>query len=165
MYIQLFAKVLLIVGALNYLFMASNSKNVIFIIMSVFIGLAGLYFFLDRDFYLPFLGPSALGTFERKFNLNMLNNKVKVKMTGLPPNKKIIYWAAGSNKTDFSNPIDAYSTGSSGFANSDSDGEATIEVDYPAGYRVPTRTLKSHIHYRYELDFPGLYSRVYTWYI
>ena len=67
--IQKFAYALLIIGAINWLFIGFFDLNLLTGIFGlnlfsralfVLVGLAGIYFMFQRDFYLPFLGESVL---------------------------------------------------------------------------------------------------------
>jgi hypothetical protein len=164
-YLDLFARSLLILGALGYFLMSYKKTHILVIIFGILVGLSGLYYVLDRDFYLPFLGPTVVGTDNQGV---ITNPKVQIKLTDLPKNKNIIYWAAGSKRGIYGDPITAYRSGVAGMTKSNSDGQATLELEIPSEYKVGTlfkMKLKRHVHFRYELDTPGLYSRVYTKYI
>ena len=58
MYLDIFARLLLVFGGLNYLFTAITQKNESMIVrlLMLSVGLSAVYFLFDRDFYLPFLG-------------------------------------------------------------------------------------------------------------
>lgn len=121
--------------------------------------IAVMYIAFERDTYLPFLGDSVIPS-------SVLTNRVptgadtSIKVN-VPPNKKVVYWASshGENKM----PWDAYGNyENAGVTISGSNGNASLKVNKPVKYRIPSgRTLDEHIHYRYELS-PGMMSRVHT---
>jgi hypothetical protein len=163
-YVYLFARLALIVGGINYLLIMGNSGISNKIFMTI-VALSALFLGLDRDFYLPFLGNCVFPT------LVMTNpNKVKsMRITNLPPNVNVIYWAAKSSNTSFDNPWDAYGNYSnSGITKSDNQGIAEIKLACPAEYTVEKfgvikKKLQRHIHYRFELPNQyGMYSKVYN---
>lgn len=168
MYINLLARFLLIVGGINYLFMSINNRYTI-ITKSFFIliGLSALYFIFDRDYYLPFLGECAIPISTQK----PIENLKKIKLSGLPPNNKIIYWGSKPSSQIIQDPFDAYKDYSnSNIGTTDNNGEIVIELECPSEYLVPKfgfkKKLKRHIHYRFELPkYKGLFSKVYTKYL
>jgi hypothetical protein len=194
MFINIVARLILIFGGLFYLVQASglkiNYESFVYRMLAFMIGLCALYFAFDRDYYLPFLGQSVIPSLGGKVPLTTtsLGGKVplttdkeevpdnlkKVRLTNVPPNTRIIYWAAKSTYpatgeldwrvyNDYSN---------SGVAQSDSFGNTFIKLECPVEYDVPRffglgkRRLRRHLHYRYEIPGQtGLFSRVYTKYI
>lgn len=130
----------------------------------------GLYWMFNRDYYLPFLGQCAMPpSLIQEVTQVKVDGKVPVRLTGLPPNTQILYWAAiPENKNDnkILGPKEAYGTyKNSGITFSNELGEAFARVDCPSNYSVGLlkMQLSKHIHYRYALpEYPGLYSRVFT---
>jgi hypothetical protein len=168
MYTNVFARFLLVIGGINYLFMSVNDKYPIMTkFIFILIGLSALYFLFDRDFYLPFLGECAIPIGVRK----PIENLKKIKLSDLPPNTNIIYWAAKPSSQVIENPFEAYKDYSnSNVGKSDNNGDIIIELECPSEYMVPKfgfkRKLKRHIHYRFELpQYKGLFSKVYTKYL
>ena len=153
-----FAMILIILGAVNYIFMYALDKNVIESVFKsytsviyILIGIAALYIMFDRDTYLPFLGRTIIpcnifdnktpenATTEITFNINR-------------PNAKVIYWASEPT-TDVNKIVDykeAYGEfQNSGIATSDTNGNITLKVRPPQAYRVPIKgVLEPHIHFR-----------------
>jgi hypothetical protein len=163
MYLDIFARVLLILGGLNYLFttITQTNESLIFRVLSLSVGLAAIYFLFDRDFYLPFLGKCVIpvGTQRETKDLK------QVLLNNLPPNTHIIYWAAKSGSPEIApNPMDAYADYSnSGIVKTNENGQATINIACPIAYNVHYKRLRKHLHYRYELpEYRGMFSKVYT---
>jgi hypothetical protein len=156
----MFTRFIIIVACLS--FFVSETKSV----FNFLIGLIGLYSLYDSTFYLPFLDTTYFPDITSPFP-NTATERVEIQ--NLPPNTKVVYWAAKSNVNSnvLKTPLDAYkSSENKGFVLSDSDGNATLLLDCPASYivgKIGKRELPKHVHYRYELSqFPGLYSRVFT---
>jgi hypothetical protein len=123
--------------------------------------LSALYFAFDRDFYLPFLGECVIPYPDAP---KPLLNQKPYKITGLPSNVNLMYWAAETSENGFANYKEAYSTyANSGNTKTDSSGNATIVLTCPGQYNVGKTRLKRHFHYRYELpDSKGMFSKVFT---
>lgn len=176
MFINIIARFILVFGGLFYLVNASgikiNSDSITYRILAGLVGICALYFVFDRDYYLPFLGKSVIPAFTTPKESN--GSLIDVKLVDLPPNTKIIYWAAKSEYPK-SGEVDwrVYNDYSnSGITQSDIRGNAIARINCPLGYNVPLfmglgkRKLKRHIHYRYEIpSYMGLFSKVYTKYI
>ena len=172
---ELLLKLLIIIGSLNYLtssvvniniFKKITENHYILRFVGVTIGLAGLYFAFNRDFYLPFLGPTVIPV---TLAAKKVDNLTNVQLTNLPPNTKVIYWATISTKDTIGDPITAYKDyTNSGMSISSSNGDLTVQIECPSKYNVSkfkvfTKTLPKHIHYRYELaEYPGMFSKVFT---
>jgi hypothetical protein len=134
------------------------------------VGILAFYLLFNRDIYLPFLGEAAIPTGILKETKS--NGNVHFKIANLPPNSKVIYWAAiPSNNKEMlvleksRNAYGSYVNG--GVVVSGADGSATISFDCPQTYVVGRLGFKyalpKHVHYRYQLsDKQGLMSRVYT---
>ena len=153
MYLDIFARILLILGGLNYLFMSHTST--MSRIIAIAIGLSALYFLFDRDFYLPFLGKSVIPITTQQQDSKDLKQVI---LRDLPPNTNVIFWAAKGGKETASNPMNAYSEyANSGVAKTNDKGEAIISVACPVEYNVHYKKLMKHLHYRYEL--PGYRGR------
>ena len=178
-YVELLLKLLIIIGSLNYLtssvvniniFKKITENHYILRFISILIGLSGLYFAFNRDFYLPFLGPTVIPV---TLATKKVDNLINVQLKNLPPNTKVIYWAAISTNVSTNDPIGDPITAykdytNSGMAISSSNGDLTVQIECPSKYNVSkfkvfTKTLPKHIHYRYELpEYPGMFSKVFT---
>jgi hypothetical protein len=167
MYLDIFARLLLVFGGLNYLFTAITQKNESMIVrlLMLSVGLSAVYFLFDRDFYLPFLGKCVFPVAE---NQQKETADLKpVLLSNLPPNTNVVFWAAKratSTASQMPNPIDAYSEyANSGIAKTNEKGEVTLQIACPVEYNVHYKTLRRHIHYRYELPkYRGMFSKVHT---
>jgi uncharacterized membrane protein YuzA (DUF378 family) len=185
-YINLIAKVVLILGGINYLFMALANTDLFSLIkmpmltktMFILIGLSALYFMFNRDYYLPFLGETVIPVSNTNTQSNTTptssianSSMTPITLSGLPPNTRIMYWAAQKSDDVFDNPIKAYSTyANMGITNTDRKGGVSFSINCPAEYKVPkfgfSTKLKKHVHYRYELPGkPGMFSRIHTHFI
>lgn len=167
------AKFLLVLGSINYLFLAGSNFNIFSVIQSpmlrnslfVLIGVSALYFAFNRDYYLPFLGQCVIPSGDA--NIPQANAK-QVTLSNLPPNTRIIFWAAQANNNSSQDPITAYGDyNNSGTVKTDNTGSATITLNCPSQYSVSkfgfSKKLKRHFHYRYEIPgHRGIFSRVYT---
>jgi hypothetical protein len=149
---------------------AGHQSSIFQKLAMILIGVSALYFTKDRNYYLPFLGkcvmPSPVATKEAKDT-----NQTPVTLKNLPPNTRIIYWAATKSDNFARNPYDAYGDyQNSGMTITDANGTVQFNVTCPSPYTVSKfgvveKQLKQHVHYRYELPTKGLYSQVFTEYI
>ena len=158
--IQKIAYVFLIVGAINWLFVGFFDLNLLTGIFGlnlfsrllfVLVGLAGIYFMLQRDFYLPFLGESVFpcaGLEDRE--PSGANTSVTVQVE---PLAKVLYWAS-EPETDALKEINDWRKAYDAFENvgvttADEAGNATLNVRKPQPYSVPFKgRIEPHIHYR-----------------
>ena len=162
------ARLLLIIGGLNYLYFGLMNDQLIknkdiYRIFTLVIGIIALYIGMNRDYYLPFLGNTVM-IIPKDFNVQ--NGDIKIKLDNLPPNTYIVYWASNPNKDIFPDFVSAYgNTKNVGYIKSDVNGEVNIQIDCPGKYTVgmSKKVLPQHVHYRYEIpNKPGMFSRVYT---
>lgn len=146
------AIVCLIFGAANTnlitgLFGEGFFSSVIFTL----IGFAGLYFILQRDYYLPFLGESVMPCAVLQDRTpSGADREVTVQV---PPGSKVLYWAAEPSNEDLKQINDwkmAYDKFENvGVTTADDSGVATLRVRTPQPYTVPFKgRIESHIHYR-----------------
>lgn len=137
----------------------------------IIIGIAALYLFFNRNYYLPFLGETVLPTIV-PFKKNS-KNTIKTIVKNLPPKSTIIYWGAVpeevSGQAAITDPYTAYSNyTNSGIVLSNENGEAELEYECPVQYEVSKfgvlrKKLNRHIHYRYmNPNLPGFISEVKT---
>jgi len=172
-YIHMLAKFLLVLGSINYLFLAGSNVNIFNVIpipmlrnsLFLLIGLSALYFAFNRDYYLPFLGQCVIPSGDA--NIPQENAK-QVTVSNLPPNTRVIFWAAQGDGLSSQDPITAYGDyANSGTIKTDNNGSATISLNCPSQYSVSKfgfrKALARHFHYRYEIPtYKGIFSRVYT---
>jgi hypothetical protein len=142
------------------------------------VGILSLVAMFNRDLYLPFLGSTVLpesllvATTGGGVSQKPQPNSILIQLKNLPPNTKIIYWAAESS--DPRDPTvlmwnNAYKDfANSGVVMSDVSGFATIMVRKPQEYKVSKfgfpMNIKPHIHYRYVLS-KSMLSKIYTVYV
>lgn len=175
MYLLLLARLLLVLGGLNYLFLATVNVDIfryitnplILRVVFLLIGLSAALFVFNRDYYLPFLGYAVIPLGPKKPSENLK----EIKLSGLPANTTVIAWGSQMGDKIFENPIDAYGDyANTEITKSNDKGEAMVELPCPSEYNVNkfgmTRKLDRHIHYRYQLPkYKGMYSPVFTKYL
>jgi hypothetical protein len=136
-----------IVGLTSTLSIQGYKVPTVFLLL---VGFAALSVGMVRDFYLPFLGetlvPCAI------LEVKAPDNADTSVTVLIPPNRKVLYWAA-EPETDSLHELLTWRSAyleykNAGVALSDSDGRAILKVRKPQGYRVPTRVLPPHVHYR-----------------
>ena len=136
---------------MNILF-SIRKNSVLCCIFCLVLVVCSLVVFIDRNYYLPFLGWSVYpcGSLPEKVPTNAdVIVTVKVK-----PNSNVIFWASEPSNPDsqpISNPWDAYTNyENSGVVKSNNNGLATLKVRSPSTYRVGlmNRMLQKHVHYR-----------------
>ena len=154
------AMVLLIAGGLNWLSLALFDCNlvssvfgtgVVSKVIYILVGLSALGVMLDRDTYLPFLGPMVAPC-------SVLENREPPGATKeikviVPANSKVLYWAAepgDENMKALKSWKDAYvKYENAGVSTANADGIAILKVRPPQSYKVPFKgKIESHVHYR-----------------
>ncbi len=132
----------------------------------IVVAMSALVLIVQRDTRLPFLGITVMP--QPMNNYKPTGELITKVVENLPPNVKVIYWAAQSSDKVVDNPTDAYGDYSNqGVTTTDANGVAIFEVRNPASYKIPAYyspfigTLKPHIHYRY-WSSAGMASRIYT---
>jgi len=169
------AMILLVAGALNWLFIALAEMNVLEMmfgksvasILYVLVGISSLAIMFDRDTYLPFLGPT-LAPCSALQNREPPGATKEVKVI-VPANRKVIYWAAepaSESLKSLNSAMEAYQKfDNAGVATANADGIAILKVREPQSYKVPLiGKLESHVHYRV-CGESGFMGRVNTAYI
>jgi uncharacterized membrane protein YuzA (DUF378 family) len=175
---EMLLRVLLLAGGLNWLTAAFLSKDVIKmmfealkvpIIARIIYGLVGfsaIYLMFSRDYFLPFLSPTA-------FPSAALSSKQPEKATVIlktkvnaPSGTKVIYWASEPAKEVVASPNQAYKGGNNSGVAVVTNGEVTFKVRDPSEYRVGmfNRKISKHIHYRIDVG-SGLLGPVQTVYL
>lgn len=121
------------------------------VLFYVLVGLAVLFVAMDRDTYLPFLGPMvAPCSVLQNQSPSGANKIIKVTVT---PHTKVLYWAAEpANEKLKSVPSwkEAYlQYNNAGVTTSDAEGVAVLKMRDPQPYKVPFKGLLApHVHYR-----------------
>lgn len=177
MFPYILARLLLVIGGMNYLTMSTVGVNMFSLLtknatvlrlLGLLIGCAAAVFAFDRDYYLPFLGACAVphNVCKKELPSSMSH---KIKLTGLPPNVDVVYWAANPNENVFPNPAVAYENyNNTGASRTDASGTAIIRIQCPGLYEVNKfgmrKTIPRHVHYRYSTP-TGLMSKVFTQFV
>ena len=151
--------VLVFIGALNWLLLGLFDTNVLESVFGkgfaaflyVLVGLSALGMMIDRDTYLPFLGPMVAPCSVLQ-NREPPGSTKEVKVV-VPPTTKVIYWAAepaSESLKHINSWNDAYQQyENAGVATSNADGVAILKIRDPQSYTVPIMgKLESHVHYR-----------------
>lgn len=162
---ELLMRILIVVGGLSHLAFGMGYKHMIknkFI--SLIIGVCAASLAFNRDFYLPFLGQTVVPLVNETHHVALGASKTKVQLKGLPPNSRVIFWAAMPGQHTITDPFAAYGNyENSGLAVSDANGNAVLQLNCPMQYKVHNKTLRKHLHYRVEdQKMKGMFSRVYT---
>ena len=116
----------------------------------VLLGLVGaVYLGLNRDFYMPFLGPTVVPTSLLKVSTPR-DASVAVAITAPKAATHVVYWAATPSTVPRDDPMAAYR----GYKNAGcvevAGGRATLRVACPGTYRVGWgRLVPRHLHYRF----------------
>ncbi len=141
-------------------------QNDITAFIYILVAMSALVLLIQRNTYLPFLGKTVIPQPMTNYKPN--GNLISKVVTNLPPNVKVVYWAALPSDTIIDNPDDAYGNYSNqGVTTTDTNGNAILEVQNPASYKIPAiydpfqSTLKPHIHYRYWTP-SGMTSSLFT---
>ena len=127
----------------------------------IFIAMAAVVLAIQRDTFLPFLGHTVMP--QPMYEIKPDGTLISKTINDLPPNVKVIYWAAQSSEQIIDNPTDAYCNYSNqGITTTDNNGTAVLQVRNPTAYKVShLGILKPHIHYRYWTS-SGMASRLFT---
>ncbi len=167
------AMILLIVGGLNWLLVGLFNWNLVkalfgqgVIARSIYglVGIAALAVMIDRDSYLPFLGPTVLPC--ASVPDRTPPGASKMVTVSAPPGSKVLYWAA-EPEMEALKQIQTWKDAYAGYENAgvttaDSNGQAVLKVRTPQAYTVPFKgRLEPHIHFRI-CESSGMLGRVKT---
>ena len=144
---RLFIIIILFIFALQSFFIANRNILRIMFALGIFVF---AYSLIKRDFFLFFLSDTVYPCDSLSVH-KPSNAFVNVRVDGVKPNVKIVYWASEPNDVVLDNPYDAYGNyGNSGVALSDKNGSVTLSVRRPSVYKVPykSKPLRTHVHYR-----------------
>lgn len=165
--------VVILISACAWLpFAAMNSGlNVWLRIATGIVGALAFVLLFERDMYLPFLADAAFPTSLLKPGA-ATSGDVVITIDKLPPNSKVVYWAAESKdpRGIGMKPVkEAYGDyTNAGVVLTNNKGTATVSLRCPQPYKVShlgvfDNELPPHLHYRYELPGTrGMLSEVYT---
>jgi hypothetical protein len=177
LYIDLYSRLLLVLVVSIFIIDYSTRKqilnnylaNQLLYVLLIVASASLVYNAFSLHYYLPFLGHTFFPAKIVPYNgLETLNNPKNIKLDKMPPNSKVIYWAASTLNTNIYDPIKAYGDyENSGSTITDKNGNAIAKIACPSQYYVgkglKKNLLPKHIHYRYELpEYKGMYSKVYT---
>ena len=165
--IEKYVKLVLLAGGraagtnLAYRYLGTSASRGFMLLFAI----SALIVAFDRDF-LPFLGDCVFPTGLLAPNA-VPNGADTLVIATVPPNTKVVYWAAEpchSNCENLVTAFDAYKDyTNSGLATSGHDGIVQMHVKGPQSYTVPYKThaLKPHVHYRY-VRADGMLSKIHT---
>lgn len=164
--LEMISKFAMAFSAILYSYNLINTKGIYFKTTGIMLLMIGIYWMFNRDYYLPFLGRCAMPpSLIKEVSIINIDTKIPVKLTELPPNTQIMYWASLPGETS-DDPVKAYDNyKNSGITMSNNFGEAFARIDCPKNYKVGLMKTKldKHVHYRYALpEYPGMYSAIYT---
>lgn len=169
---------LIVVATLFYFLLAFKGESamkyiigeqLLFFLYIVF-GLSGLYVCTEREYYLPFLGDAVFPDGLLQPQVSPMSANLQHTLKALPPNVKVIYWAAEPCEVTETcgverMPWESYSDyTNAGVTMSDGLGNALINIrGKPQSYNVPYKNevIMPHVHYRYRKN-NGMYSKVHT---
>jgi hypothetical protein len=132
-------------------------------ILGLIILIIVVYLSAHRDTFLPFIGETVFPYTLIKDATITRGNVTKTIAVNEPNGTKVAYWAAmPDNKVD-SNPQIAYDNYANVGIAIVNEGQAALNVNCPAQYKVPpfNKTLERHIHYRI-IYKNGMVSEVHT---
>lgn len=133
-------------------------------LLSLVVLLLSLFFLLQRDTFLPFLGPSAfpVGLFKQDVAPEGANIKKTIPISA-KDGDRVIYWGAMPGDTVIATPWDAYKSFENAGIATVKNGEVTMRFHCPTRYKVPYgKTLDRHVHYRVCCQITGMLGRVET---
>lgn len=143
----------------------SSNSSLFFKFIAVLVFLAIISVGLQRNTYLPFLGPTVLPPIflQNEVQPEGANFTFTVDMPEAE-GRKIMYWGSKPSKTLFEDPYTAYGEYKNSGITTVKNGEAKFVVFCPSSYRVPGTLLSPHIHYRV-VEPNGLLGEVKTVFI
>lgn len=127
-----------------------------------------IYLAINRNTYLPFLGPTVLPLSLLKepsmFDNNTKEFRIPVEID-VPNKTVVIYWASSPSKEVIQDPYTAYSNFENSGVTNVVNKKAYFKVDCPSSYKIPSsKILSPHIHYR--IVYPnGIIGSVKTVYV
>ena len=172
--VEMFARAVVLLGALNWLGIATFNTNLVQKLLGkadvavyIIVGMCAIYLATDLGYFLPFLSPSAIP--DGALSPKVPDGATVSVQVYAPPNSKVMYWAAESDRVAAETPRIAYKEyENAGVAVSNALGKALLKVRPPVGYQVGfgpfRRTIKPHIHYRVGTT-GGIFGRVQTVFI
>lgn len=165
--LYLWAMVLILLFALYEVFFVlfSSKSSAFFKFVAVLVFFAIVSVGLQRNTYLPFLGPTVLPPIflQNEILPEGANFTFTVDMPEAE-GRKVMYWGSQPSKTLFEDPYTAYGEYKNSGITTVKNGEAKFVVFCPSSYRVPGTLLSPHVHYRM-IEPNGLLGEVKTVYV
>lgn len=165
--LYLWAILLVLLFALyEVLFVLFSSKtSVFFKFVSVLVLVSIISIGLQRNTYLPFLGPTVLPpVFLHDEVIPESANFVVTVQLPEAEGQKVMYWGSQSSKKPFLDPYTAYGKYLNSGITIVKNGEAKFSVNCPSAYRVPGALLEPHVHFRI-VEPNGILGEVKTVYV
>jgi hypothetical protein len=127
-------------------------------------GICTIIFIMNRNNWLPFLGPSVLPDILVPLKKIEGNTQVVINVS---PNTKVAYWSAKPTEKQLPKVSEAYDDYSnSGVIMSDENGKAILVFNKGSGYFVPGgKFIEKHVHYRELSDDLAMMGPVQTIYL
>ena len=146
-----------------------NRSSVLLRVISVLVFGLSTWYFVQRDTYLPFLGPTALPSSLLRDSFSPKDSNVETDIfLDVPDGTRVLYWGATSkedSKTIVPSPMLAYGNYTNAGIAVVNKGKARIRFLCPVKYQVPWgKTLDRHIHYRIATD-DAMLGRIETVYV
>lgn len=154
LYIFAIFTVLLYTMYCSFVMALTDHDSEILRLVSIIVFIIATYLFVQRNTYLPFLGPSAVPASLLKENAYPTGSNVETDIKlNLPDGTRVMYWGATAkdhqeNKV-YPNPVSAYHDYKNSGITVVNKGKARFRFFCPVKYEVPWgKTLDRHIHYR-----------------
>jgi uncharacterized membrane protein YuzA (DUF378 family) len=160
-WLHMIAMLLLVIGGLNWGLVGSYKLDLVQWLLGrspvastvyILVGLAALYVAFRRDTYLPFLGETVMPC-SLVSNREPANADTEVRINGVDPGAKILYWATEPATEGLGRIKDwrqAYlDFANAGVTTADAAGHAVLRIRKPQPYTVPMKgLLDAHVHWR-----------------
>jgi uncharacterized membrane protein YuzA (DUF378 family) len=125
----------------------TTSTNPIAKVVYGIVGLCSVYLALQRDTWLPFLGPTIVPM--QLLTRGEPNNATTVVEVNVEPNQNVLFWAALPKGDDVHIDTAYGDYSNSGLVTADNEGVAKLHLIEGNGYHLPNgRRLSRHVHYR-----------------
>jgi len=125
----------------------TESTNPIAKVIYGVVGLCSIYLALQRDTWLPFLGPTVVPM--QLLTRGEPNNATVLVEVHVEPNQDVLFWAALPKGEDAKVDIAYGDYSNSGLVTADNEGVAKLHLIEGHGYELPDgRHLSRHVHYR-----------------
>ena len=145
--------------------MVNDKVSPVLKVIALIVFFCVVYLGMNRNTYLPFLGPTVVPPSLLKDVTDTKMGDVHVKVPiEAPDTTRVIYWASTPSSKVFETPYEAYGNFSNIGVASVKNKEAIFHVECPSSYKVPFTVLRPHVHYR--ILYPnGIVGSVRTIYV